>query len=380
MTALLVWLACLACAALWYVLTGAAAALAVGAALVVIALCGMALALLARRRVTVTLDAPQTGVAHHACHLTVRVENASALPLPCVRVWLRTENLLTGQTAAAALALSAPPKRSGESAVTLDDPLCGVYRLSVEKTRVCDLLGLVGFSAPPAERREFPVEPDLMELRLNLPLRTGVSDDSDSYSQERPGYDFADTFQLRDYVPGDSAKQIHWKLSSKLDRLVVRDPGLPLERSVLLLWERRAEGEAPQQASAMAEMVISLARELLRQGVRCCVAWNDAAGQDCALYELEDESALYDMLPKLLSAPASPTLESVAELYLRQYGRPSGKTVYISAGDCPALERLCDPAELVGLFCAAEAPRDFPGRSYCFDPAAEDALYEIDLY
>ena len=39
-----------------------------------------------RRRVTVTLDAPQTGVAHHACPLTVRVENASALPLPCVRV------------------------------------------------------------------------------------------------------------------------------------------------------------------------------------------------------------------------------------------------------------------------------------------------------
>ena len=62
MTALLVWLACLACAALWYVLTGAAAALAVGAALVVIALCGIVLALLARRRVTVTLDAPQTGV------------------------------------------------------------------------------------------------------------------------------------------------------------------------------------------------------------------------------------------------------------------------------------------------------------------------------
>ena len=236
------------------------------------------------------------------------------------------------------------------------------------------------FPAPPAERREFPVEPDLMELRLNLPLRTGVSDDSDSYSQERPGYDFADTFQLRDYVPGDSAKQIHWKLSSKLDRLVVRDPGLPLERSVLLLWERRAESEAPQQASAMAEMVISLARELLRQGVRCCVAWNDAAGQDCALYELEDENDLYDMLPKLLSAPASSTLESVAELYLRQYGRANGKTVFVSAGGCPALERVCDPAELVGLFCAAELPQDFPGRGYCFSPDAEAALYEIDLY
>ena len=380
MTALLVWLACLVCAALWYVLTGAAAALAVGAALVLTALCGVALALLARRRVTVTLDAPQTGVAHHACSLTARVENASALPLPRIRIWLRTENLLTGQTAVTALELSASPRRAGESRVTLEDPLCGVYRISVEKLRIYDLLGLAGFPASPAECREFPVEPDLMELRLNLPLRTGVSDDSDSYSQERPGYDFADTFQLREYVPGDSAKPIHWKLSSKLDRLVVRDPGLPLERSVLLLWERRAESEAPQQASAMAEMVISLARELLRQGVRCRVAWNDAAGQDCALYELENEAALYDMLPKLLSAPASPALESVAELYLRQYGRANGKTVFVSAGDCPPLERVCDPAELVGLFCASELPQDFPGRGYCFSHDAGSALYEIDLY
>ena len=130
----------------------------------------------------------------------------------------------------------------------------------------------------------------------------------------------------------------------------------------------------------MAETAVSLSRELLRQGVRCRVAWNDAAGQDCALYELEDESALYDMLPKLLSAPASPTLESVAELYLRQYGRANGKTVFVSAGGCPALERVCDPAELVGLFCAAELPQDFPGRGYCFSPDAEAALYEIDLY
>ena len=136
MTALLVWLACLACAALWYVLTGAAAALAVGAALAVTALCGSVLALLARRRVAVVLEVPQTGIQHRPCTLTVRAENASGLPLPCIRVWLRVENLLTGQTAAAALALSAPPKRGGESAVTLEDPLCGLYRLSVEKARV----------------------------------------------------------------------------------------------------------------------------------------------------------------------------------------------------------------------------------------------------
>ncbi len=379
MAALLIYVAALAGAALWFVLTASAAALAVLAALLLWAVCGVLLVLLARRRVAVVLEAPQTGIQHRACTLTVRAENASSLPLPCIRVWLRVENRLTGEAAVSALALSAPPKRGGESAVTLEDPLCGLYRLSVEKARVYDLLGLVGLPVSLPEGCEFPVEPDLVALRVNLPLRTGAGDDSDTYSQERPGYDYADTFQLREYAPGDSARQIHWKLSSKLDRLVVRDPGLPLERSVLLLWERRGAHETPRQACAMAETAVSLSRELLRQGVRCRVAWNDAAGQDCALYELEDENALYDMLPKLLSAAASGAVESVAELYLRQYGRPGGKTVLLSAGGCSGAARLCPAEELTGLFCASEVPEDFPGRGYCIDPDA-DGAYEIDLY
>ena len=100
MTALLVWLVCLVCAALWYVLTASAAALTAAAALVLAALSGVILALAARRRVTVEWETPQTGVAHQPCTLTVRAVNGSALPLPCICVWLRAENLLTGQTTA----------------------------------------------------------------------------------------------------------------------------------------------------------------------------------------------------------------------------------------------------------------------------------------
>ena len=380
MAALLFYLLALTGAALWFVLTQSAAALMTAIALILWVLCGAVLALFARRRVTLSLETPQTGVAHQDCVLTVRATNGSLLPLPRIRVWLRAENRLTGQQAVSVLSLSAPPRRSGAAQVTLHAPLCGVYRLRVEKARIYDLLGVVGASVAVPQSCEFPVEPDLLPLRVNLPLRTGVSDDSDTYSQQRPGYDYADTFQLRDYVPGDSARQIHWKLSGKLDRLVVRDPGLPLERSVLLLWERRAENETPQQSCAMAELAVSLSRELLRQGVRCRVAWNNAIGQDCTLYELEDENALYDMLPKLLSAAPSGEIDGAAELYLRQYGAANGKTVYLSGGSSSVPERLCDPAELVGLFCAAQVPPNFPARAYCLDPGADAPLYEIDLY
>lgn len=377
MTAVILWLAGLGAAALWYLLTGADAALITATVLALWAAGGIALTLPVRRRVRVSLSAPRTGTKRQPALLTVQVHSGAWLPVSRVRVWLRAENLLTGQTEKTVLELAASRRHTGFRQVRLDAALCGVYRLTTERIRLYDPLGLVGFSLPAAEPQELPVEPDLLELRLNLPLRTGVSDDSDTYSQERPGYDFSDTFQLREYAPGDSPRQIHWKLSARMERLVVREPGLPLERSVLLLWERRAGDETPRQAAAMAELLISLTRELLRQGVRCTVAWNDVAARECARYEPEDESALYEMLPRLLSASASPAPESVAELYLRQYGRAEGKTVLVSACGCPGLEQLCRGGDLVGLFCGQQPPEDFPGRACCIDP--EETAYELDL-
>ena len=63
-------------------------------------------------------------------------------------------------------------------------------------------------------------------------------DDSENYAPDRTGYDLAEVYALREYAPGDSLRQMHWKLSSKLDKLVVREPSLPVRRSVLVFWER----------------------------------------------------------------------------------------------------------------------------------------------
>ena len=77
----------------------------------------------------------------------------------------------------------------------------------------------------------------------NLIPNPDSQEDSDSYSQERPGADLTETFQIREYVPGDSMRQIHWKLSGKFDRLIVRDPALPITRNVLVFWERTGSPE-----------------------------------------------------------------------------------------------------------------------------------------
>ncbi len=66
--------------------------------------------------------------------------------------------------------------------------------------------------------------------------------DSDEYSMRKAGYDPSETFAIREYQPGDRIRQIHWKLTEKFDSLMVRDYGLPIQNTVLLLLETGSPG------------------------------------------------------------------------------------------------------------------------------------------
>ena len=54
---------------------------------------------------------------------------------------------------------------------------------------------------------------------------------------------FSDYYELRQYQNGDSLKNIHWKLSSKYDDLIVREPSTPIYRQfyVRLLFTQNAD-------------------------------------------------------------------------------------------------------------------------------------------
>lgn len=57
---------------------------------------------------------------------------------------------------------------------------------------------------------------------------TGSFLEAPAYSARRAGTDPSETFQIREYVPGDPIRQIHWKLSQKTGRLLIRELGLPV--------------------------------------------------------------------------------------------------------------------------------------------------------
>ena len=185
-------------------------------------------------------------------------------------------------------------------------------------------------------------------------------------SSVRRGGDFTETQAVRPYHPGDPVRQIHWKLSSKLDRLVIREPGMPAARTLLVFWDRSGDAAA---RDAQAEAVFSVCQSLSEQGYAYQLGWPE--GGTVRFAEAGSTEELLRNLPLLLRGGAEPLQETGA---LRGFG----KILYFTASPDPVWRSLTAGAEPVLLLCGVPEQPDV--RCICYtkeDYAA--ALQQLEL-
>ncbi|MBQ7896184.1 MAG: DUF58 domain-containing protein, partial [Oscillospiraceae bacterium] len=183
------------------------------------------------------------------------------------------------------------------------------------------------------------------------------------YSPHKPGWDVSEIFQIRDYVEGDSLRQIHWKLSGKMDRLVVRDPSLPVMRSLLLFWDRSNTALSNESMDAQAETVASLCRTLLDNSIVFTIGWNEPAEQRCVLNAVNSMEDVVAMMPRMLSLQGTETgLTGAALLVEALNGNRFSRIIYVSDSPDEAIEALRGQSEISMLICGAGAP-----GAVCFD-------------
>lgn len=319
-------------AALW-VRFGSGAALALAMAMLLLPLGSIPLNLYLRKKLRFRLTAEPNLPKGAVGTVELELMNPTGLPVNPVCT-LTVRNLLNGTLSREKLCFA-----GSHMTAQVKSDYCGRLRVTLEKAKLYDCFGLIGIPLECREACHITVQPDGFETNITLSDSMGGLEESEMYSQYRPGSDLTETFQLREYVPGDSPRQIHWKLSGKLDRLIVRAPGLPIIQDVLLFWERTEPEETVQSIDAQAEVIVSIARALLEQDVQFRLGWNDTEENRCILHEIRELDDLIAILPRLLSAAESRECDSGAALLLQtQPEALCGHMVYVA--HTPAAEVL----------------------------------------
>ena len=338
---------------------GSAAALALAVLLVLLPLAALAVNCQICKKLHIRLEGMGNLRKNEEGTVWIVLENRTAFPAFWVACKVLARNQLNGETMTLRVNGMIPGKGECRLPVDICSGYCGRIRVSLKQVAVYDCFALLGIRRKMDVATHVTVQPDMFEVQLSLLNQISGADESDIYSQERPGDDLTETYQIREYVPGDSPRQIHWKLSGKFDRLIVRDPAMPIIRSVLVFWERTGDSGDRERIDAQAEAIVSICRSLLDQVIQFSVAWNDTDRNLCVVHEIQDMDMLVGIIPRLMRAEGSMNSISGAQLLLRT--RPDilcGHMIYLAEQPQAETEMMRGFGNVSMLVCGETVPTD----------------------
>ena len=126
----------------------------------------------------------------------------------------------------------------------------------------------------------------------------------------KPGGGFSEEHELRDYRPGDHLRDMHWKLSVKTDRLIVREAQEPVREMTLLTLDLRGTGE---HVDKTLEELLWLSQWLLEHETEHHVMWIDPVDCEMATVFVRDQEDLEQLLLRLLRASLREDTPSIAQ-------------------------------------------------------------------
>lgn len=288
----LLWLLCAAAGAISWIFSKSLWAAAVFFFLLLLPPVNVLWNLLQRRRVRIHLEVPQSAEKNQELTGIVQISSGNLAPIGKVWITLSVQNNLTGECAK--LTLSAVPNT--DTAFSLQTQHCGRLHLSAERLRLMDLFGFLPVRCKAGAQAHLTVMPESFPLEISAIQQMARTQDSENYRSDCKGDDMTETFQLREYVPGDNLHGIHWKLSSKIGKLVYKEPAMPEDHSLLLCWDQ-AEG-SPEVYDALAESVFSVGQALCEAGKSFTLGWMEEC--EFCTAEIDGIDELAKHLPALL--------------------------------------------------------------------------------
>lgn len=229
---------------------------------------------------------------------SIEIRNESIFPMLKIYCMVQVRNRFTGDEKKICIPMSAAPRDQGSQAFEVCSEYCGYLDLSIRKVYLMDWFGFLPVKKSLKADAHTVILPDTFLSNVCLQMKAEHKDATESWSTLKKGNDQSELFALREYIPGDHLKQIHWKLSAKKNQLIVKEPSLPIEKSLLIFWDKNAEVCTPKEMDAMAEGIASIGENILSQGISFVLGWTEGRNQ---MFEtIDQEEQLLQAIPRMI--------------------------------------------------------------------------------
>lgn len=214
-----------------------------------------------------------------------------------IDVTYRFGNLFTESMEERKERLWAAPKKGGRICCLLNSRYAGRIRVSVEEVRVYDLLHLFCLIYRMEKGSEVLVWPVFSDEEDTEELYECIEGFPQEEESRKRGAEYNPDYEIREYIAGDELKSIHWKLSAKQGKMMVRERMAAGRERVNVLLPL---GEDPEENDALMESLYGMCRLLLSKGYPIQLFWQGADHTLCSRYIVES-GELENILGEILS-------------------------------------------------------------------------------
>lgn len=193
----------------------------------------------------------------------------------------------------------------------------GCYEIGVKKVYIYDFAGILFIQKKLGNSTYVQVLPAITEIpvRLSEPVRNFYGE-ADIYDEEKSGMDNSETLKIREYIPGDRIQSIHWKLSAKMENLMVKEMSLPKACPVVLFLEYK-KGKV---FDSFLQIIASISFSLVDIECPHYIAWYDGDTHDVRRIRVDSHEGYYQFYCTYLSKPNfNNSNQTVRQLYNDKY-------------------------------------------------------------
>lgn len=238
----------------------------------------------------------------------VRVEfiHGSSKPLivaSAARLELEMKNLLfcAQKTKSAVVSLS----KNREQYAEFDPGLCGELYISTNEILCTDIFGLCAVRIDLRLQCRINVVPEFTDITIGTDQMTKARPEMGSHPVSQKGSDTSEVFDLRDYSLGDDMKTVHWKLSSKADRLIVKEFSDSTRFDTVLLYDISLAAGDTEIDKYILQTAVGAALSFSKALMRAGLSHNAAFVFDGKIVSMPvyDERSVNDMVYAFISHP-----------------------------------------------------------------------------
>jgi hypothetical protein len=260
--------------------------------------------MLSGRHVDITLEKVSEDQNEHVINL--KMNNRDIMPVGDVAVNVACHNLRTGETENIQFSRSLRSKGKTSDMITVVPDHAGRYEVFVESAVVADPLRLWHRDIGTGGRLYLTLMPETIETDIEMTSSSSSMLEGARYVENKTGNDPGEVRGIREYVPGDPVKNIHWKLSAKVDKLLIKELGLPITDQVLVILDNAADvGLNPAALDSIASVFSTVISTLIADGLSIIAGWTNPDTHEPVFRSVASEEDIINASEEFLAIPAT---------------------------------------------------------------------------